>query len=46
MGPMAASSGRSSCGSHSGYSRGGGLQEVLRLEGSRAFSVNRGALGM
>jgi len=25
---------------------GEGFQEVLRLEGSRDFSVNRGALGM
>ena len=43
--PMATSSGRGSCGSHSGhggYSRG----EVARLEGSRGFSVNRRALGM
>jgi len=43
--PMAASSGRGSCGSHM-VIVGGGLQEVLRLEGSRGFSVNRGALGM
>ena len=41
--PMATSSGRGSCGSHSGHGYStGGLQDVLRLEGPRGFSVNRG----